>query len=109
MAKIPENTQETGRHARLARIGKQTQWKKGCPSPNPGGRPRTAQLSKAHRKLLETVDEKDPRKRTWAERVAEAVARKAIKGSVSTAREIADRTEGKAGPTCLCRSTSRRR
>ena len=95
MAKMPEIRRETGRGARLAEIGKRTQWQKGCPSPNPGGRPSRKRVTEAYEKLANVVVENDPKKRTYLELLAEGQFRSAIKGKTDAAREIADRLEGK--------------
>src|SRR5262245_22282041 len=79
-------------------IGKATQWKKGCASPNPGGRPRTRVLSEALRNKLAEVNPDDPEGRTYAEIVAEnpvAVACGRGAGAVNAANEIANRCEGR--------------
>jgi hypothetical protein len=68
-------------------------------SGNPKGRPKSITLSEAYRKMLATVDESDPLKRTRAEILAEQMYIKASSGDVSALREIADRVEGKARQT----------
>ena len=75
------------------RLGRQ--WQKGQ-SGNPNGRPRGVTLSEAYRRMLMTVDPKDPEGRTYGELIALGQARAAIKGSTPAAAEIANRTEGKA-------------
>ena len=95
MAKMPENRQQTGKHGRLVQIGKKTQWQKGCPSPNPGGRPSRKRVTEAYEKLANVVVENDPKKRSYLELLAEGQFRSAIKGKTDAAREIADRLEGK--------------
>jgi hypothetical protein len=69
-------------------------WKPGQPSPNPHGRPRTKLLSEAYRLVLADLEERGDR--SVAEKIAGAMARKAMKGSIPAARELADRTEGRA-------------
>jgi hypothetical protein len=69
-------------------------WKPGQPSPNPHGRPRTKLLSEAYRLVLADLEEGGDR--SVAEAIAQAMARKAMKGNIPAARELADRTEGKA-------------
>jgi len=75
-----------------------TEWKPGQ-SGNPGGVPRDAggvpskTLGKAYREALKMVNATG---RTMAQCIAEAIAKQALKGSVSAAAEIADRAEGKA-------------
>lgn len=75
-------------------MGEPYRWKKGCPSPNPGGRTRKTKLTDAYRDWLEEVDPKTGL--TNAERIAVGLGNKALKGDTIAAREIADRTEGKA-------------
>lgn len=62
-------------------------------SGNPGGRPKTGIFSEAYRKLLEELEPKQCY--TLAEAIARAIVRKALKGDVRAASEIADRAEGK--------------
>jgi hypothetical protein len=89
----PENTNETPKRRTLPEAAKPYRWKKGGPSPNPGGRPKTAHISGALRAALE---------RGEAEQLASvllALARGKKRGSavqIAALREIADRTEGKA-------------
>jgi hypothetical protein len=79
----------------IAEAGKAYRWKKGT-SGNPLGRPKSKSLSNAYRNKLEELVPNDPEKRTWAELIAEAQVRDAVRGNVHAAREIADRTEGRA-------------
>ena len=79
----------------IATEGKPYRWKKGQ-SGNPGGRPKSRILSDAYRYKLEEPVPNDPEGRTWAELIAEAQVRDAVRGNVNAAREIADRTEGRA-------------
>ena len=88
----PENTKETPRRRTLPEAAKPYRWKKGGPSPNPGGRPKTAHISQALRAALESGEADE----LASELVALARGRK--RGSVvqiAALREIADRTEGK--------------
>lgn len=63
-------------------------------SGNPGGRPRVKLLSQAYKEALGKLD---PRSRQETSRlIATALVRKARKGDVKAAIELADRTEGKA-------------
>lgn len=71
-----------------------TRWKKGGPSPNPKGRPKSRTLSEAYRELLKQPLPNDPT-RTYADVVAAALLKSACRGDVASARELADRTEGK--------------
>jgi hypothetical protein len=94
----PEITNETALPKRrtLPEAAKPYRWKKGGPSPNPGGRPRTAHISQALRAVLESGEAEQ----LASELVALAAGRK--KGSavqIAALREIADRTEGKAHQT----------
>jgi hypothetical protein len=88
----PEITNETPKRRTLPEAAKPYRWKKGGPSPNPGGRPRTAHISAALRVALE---------RGEAEQLATvllALATGRKKGTgvqIAALREIADRTEGK--------------
>jgi len=80
-------------------IGKATQWRKGQPSPNPGGRPKARLLSEALRSRLAEVKPDDPLGRTFAEIVAAnlvEIASSEGPGAVHAAAEIADRIEGRA-------------
>ena len=92
----PENTKETPKRRTLPEAAKPYRWKKGGPSPNPGGRPRTAHISQALRAVLE-CGETD---KLTSVLLALVTGRK--KGSavqIAALREIADRTEGKAHQT----------
>jgi hypothetical protein len=64
-------------------------------SGNPGGRPRRV-ITEAYQERLNEIAERDPQKRTYAQLVAEAQIKQALKGNTMAAKEIADRTEGKA-------------
>jgi len=92
---MPTNKQRTGFRGPSPDVGKPYRWKKGQ-SGNPSGRPKSKTLSDAYRNKLEEPVPNDPEGRTWAELIAEAQARGAVRGNVQAAREIADRTEGKA-------------
>ena len=76
-------------------IGAATCWRKGQPSPNPGGRPHKTALTDAIRDQLAQVAEKDRAGRTNAEVIAAVLIAKAKRGNVKAAREIADRAEGR--------------
>jgi Family of unknown function (DUF5681) len=74
----------------------ETRWKPGQ-SGNPAGRPKgSGRLSKALCVLMLEPYPDDPRGRTYAEVVAESLAKAAVSGDVSAIRELGDRTEGKA-------------
>ena len=70
-------------------------WAKGV-SGNPGGRPRTASIAALLRELLEKPCPGDKQNRTYAHKIAEAMLKRACHGDVRAAREVADRTEGRA-------------
>ena len=70
-------------------------WKKGQPSPNQGGRPKKP-ITDAYADLADRVDPNDKKHRTYAQRLAEAQFRAAIRGKTDAAREIANRIEGPA-------------
>jgi len=55
-----------------------------------------APLSHACRELLASPLPDDPKGRTYAEAIAEALAHKALAGDIRAAQEIADRAEGRA-------------
>lgn len=80
-------------------IGAATRWRKGQPSPNPGGRPKSRLLSEALRTLLAEVKPGDSAGRTYAEVIAAnliEIASGEGPGAVHAANEIADRIEGRA-------------
>jgi len=85
----PENRRKTA-EADLAR-GEAHRFNPGQ-SGNPGGR--TAKLSEASRVKLASVIPGDPEGRTYAEGIANKLARLAIKGDIRAAQELADRAEG---------------
>jgi hypothetical protein len=76
----------------FAELGRPYRWRKGQPSPNPGGRPKTHPLTEALRELLEFVHLKDGL--TVAQKLAEAQVCLALGGSVQHFHEIANRVEG---------------
>jgi hypothetical protein len=73
-------------------------WKRGCASPNPGGRPKKTPFTDAHRQIAEapvrdlTILDSD----SVAVAVAKALAREALRGKIQAATEIANRVEGTA-------------
>lgn len=85
------------------KAGHPHQWQPGQ-SGNPAGRPKWRTLSEAYRAQLRQVDPDDPDGRTFAEVIAErqvkvAAGRAGVhctESSTNAAKEIADRTEGKA-------------
>ena len=88
-----EQKNDDWKAARLKRIRKD-QWKKGA-SGNPRGRPKGITLSEAYRIAISQLVPRDPRGRSFAEKIGEAIASKAAKGDVRCAEEIAKRLEGK--------------
>jgi hypothetical protein len=79
----------------IAEAGKPHRFVKGR-SGNLSGRPKYKCLSDAYKFQLEQPVPGDPEGRTWGELLAEGMIRAAVKGNVHAAREIAERTEGKA-------------
>jgi hypothetical protein len=80
-------------------IGKSTQWRKGQPSPNPGGRPKSRLLSDALRAQLGRIKPDDPAGRSYAEAIAGnliAIACSQDHSAVTAAAEIANRLEGRS-------------
>jgi hypothetical protein len=71
-------------------------WKKGCPSPDPGGRPKRTPYTDAHRQIAEVLvkDLKIRSNDSVALGAAKAVAREALRGKIPAAVEIANRVEG---------------
>ena len=63
-------------------------------SGNPGGRPKTP-VTDAYRRLAKKRYPNDPENRTYAQLVAEGQFKAAINGKTESAKEIADRLEGK--------------
>ena len=88
----PENRRKTGKKNPVP-ASASTQFQPG--SGNPGGRPRTAPLSAACRELLNAPVPNDPQARTYAQVIAAKLAKKAMRGDVESARELANRAEGK--------------
>jgi hypothetical protein len=80
-------------------IGKATRFKKGQPSPNAGGRPKTRLLSEALRVRLAESVPGDLGGRTYAEVVADnliSIACSQGPGAVAAMAELSNRAEGKA-------------
>jgi hypothetical protein len=94
MAKKIPVKQGKNREIGYKRPPKKTRWKPGQ-SGNPAGRPKTVTLSEAYRIALAQPFPDDPQGRTCAEIIAEKLVMNAATGEVSSAREIADRTEGR--------------
>jgi len=91
---LPQNRPKTGK-SNPVRGSEATRWKQGQ-SGNPGGRPKLAPLSQAARELLNSPVPNDPAGRTYAELIVWKLAKKALRGDVGAARELADRAEGKS-------------
>ena len=77
-------------------------WKKG-EVPNPHGRPKKKPITEAYERRMSEVLPDDvcksvrlKRGSTWADLIALGMAKAAVKGRAESAREIADRVEGKA-------------
>jgi len=86
----------------IAEAGKATRFKKGNVPISPG-RPKKTPMSEAYVKHLgDRLPEEVrarlglPKAATWADAIAVGQIRSAVKGKTDAAREIADRTEGKA-------------
>jgi hypothetical protein len=71
-------------------IGKNTRWRKGQRSPNPGGRPKYGVVSAYLRQALEGGD---------GDKIARALLKQAKNGNMRAISEVIDRTEGKATQT----------
>jgi hypothetical protein len=70
-----------------------TKWKKGCPSPNPKGKPSMRRLTDAARAILAQVDEKT--QKSGAETLAALMFRRAKQGSVKHAALLLAYAEGR--------------
>jgi len=81
---MTQKTPEAGQVNALAKSNSrnnppaETRWKKGCPSPNPKGRPRTAEISQVAREILEQEDPK--LRKTGLQRLFELWLRRALQG-----------------------------
>jgi uncharacterized protein DUF5681 len=102
-AETPENRQKTGKQS----PGEATRFQPGQ-SGNPGGRPKTAPLSQACREILAQPVPDDAKGRTYAEAIAETLAKNALKGDIRAAQELADRSEGKPRQRLEIEDTPRR-
>ena len=93
---VAENTHEDSRNP--ADHLKQYRWKKGAPSPTPGGRPKRTPYADAHKAIAEAFvkDLRITPTDTVAVAIAKAVAREALRGKIQAAKESADRAEGTA-------------
>jgi uncharacterized protein DUF5681 len=89
-----QHSKSRGRDKKRGRIENlRPPWPKGV-SGNPGGRPKKV-ISDAYEKLADQLVPGDKQGRTFAQRLAEAQFRAAMKGRTDAAREITDRLEGK--------------
>jgi hypothetical protein len=88
---------QTARATRAGRGGNHPpqlpKWKKGCPSPNPKGRPSMRRLTDAARAALAEVDEKTGK--SGAETLATLMLRRAKQGSVKHAALLLAYAEGR--------------
>jgi hypothetical protein len=71
----------------------ETKWKKGCPSPNPKGKPSMRRLTDAARAVLAEVDPKTGK--SGAETLAALMLRRAKQGSVKHAALLLAYAEGR--------------
>jgi Family of unknown function (DUF5681) len=94
-AEKPSSANSGKNSGRRGRIENLKPWPKGV-SGNLSGRPKSKRLSDAYRRQLEQLVPGDAEGRTWAELIAQAQIRSAARGNVQAARELTDRTEGKA-------------
>ncbi len=95
MAKSSVDKQRTNSEGRNRSLANLKPFPKGV-SGNPAGRPKSITLSEAFRRQLSQPASHDPEGRTFAEVIALRVCVAAAQGDVGAAREIADRTEGRA-------------
>ena len=88
-----ENRQRTGFRGPNPDVGRASRWKPGCPSPNPGGRPKKTPLTDLLREACDNPIEA----REIIGGILSAAKRKSAKSAsatVSAFREIADRVDG---------------
>jgi Family of unknown function (DUF5681) len=71
-----------------------TPWQKGCPSSNPGGRPRKKTLTEALEQILSSTNEDGETHAQAIARQVVKVASKSMKGCTPAFKKIADRVEG---------------
>jgi len=94
-----ENTQKsTQKKHKLTPEMEAAKWKKGDPSPNPGGRPKKLPYQEAAMLVGKmTVEQlKINKDDTVAVALAKSICKEAIfKGKIPAAKEVADRAEGK--------------
>lgn len=70
-------------------------------SGNPGGRPKSAELSTALRAKLKSDTTRKLKSRTYAEKLCDELVEQGLLGNVSAIVAIGDRTEGKPAVTIL--------
>ena len=70
-------------------------------SGNPGGRPKSAELSTALRAKLKSDTTRKLKARTYAEKLCDELVEQGLLGNVSAIIAIGDRTEGKPAVTIL--------
>jgi hypothetical protein len=69
-------------------------FKKGEPSPNPGGRPKSKEINAASREYLKSDTGDSPKVETNAQAIVAKIGRKAKKGDLGAATFLANRAEG---------------
>jgi len=82
-------------------FGSEHRFKKGCPSPNPGGRPKSAYISEALRAKLKSETTKPLKARTYAEKLVDEWVEQGLDGNVAAIAAIADRAEGRPAITVV--------
>jgi hypothetical protein len=70
-------------------------------SGNPGGRPKSAELSTALKAKLKSDTTRKLKSRTYAEKLCDELVEQGLLGNVSAITAIGDRTEGKPAVTIL--------
>lgn len=112
MNETPENTPNNSLSP-ADRI-KQWRWKKGSPSPNPGGRPKKRPITEAYerwanqrlperlRRTLDRAGAELPANATYADAAALGLLRSSIKGNAVALREIREAIEGKVADRVEC-------
>lgn len=88
---------KASRKTRAGRNGQEppehTKWKKGCPSPNPAGRPKIRWFSEAAKEILAAAHPRT--QKSGAERLMEMAFRRALQGSYRHLELILGYAEGK--------------
>jgi len=80
-------------------FGSEHRFKKGMPSANPGGRPKSSEISVALRAKLKSETTKPLRARTYAEKLVDKWVEQGLDGNVAAIAAIADRAEGRPAIT----------